>query len=73
MLKFMFGAMIGAALALLLAPKSGEELREDVSNQLNDKFEQGKTMARKVSRRARELSDQAQEQMRRAETSLTAE
>jgi gas vesicle protein len=73
MLKFMFGAMVGAALALLLAPKSGEELREDVSNQLNDKIEQGKTMARKVSRRARELGEQAQEQMRRVDTSLSAE
>jgi gas vesicle protein len=66
MLKFMFGALVGAALALLMAPKSGEELREDLSNQFDDAAERGKKVARKASRRARELGDRAQEQIRRA-------
>ena len=40
-------------------------MREDLSSQVNDSIEQGKTVARKVSRRARELGDQAQEHIRR--------
>lgn len=63
MMKFVFGAVVGAAVALMLAPKSGEELREDFSNRLDDGIEQGKDAARKVSRRARELRDQAHEQI----------
>lgn len=60
-MKFLFGALVGAAVALLFAPKSGEELREHLSDQVNDSIERGKDAARKISRRARELSDQAQE------------
>jgi gas vesicle protein len=61
-MKFVLGALVGAAVALMLAPKSGEDLREDLSNQVDDSIERGKDVVRKVSRRARELGDQAQEQ-----------
>jgi gas vesicle protein len=64
-LKFMGGALLGAAVALVMAPISGEELRDEVSNQIDDGMEQGKAMARKVSRRAREIRGRAQEQLRR--------
>lgn len=70
MLKFVFGAVVGAAVALAFTPKSGEELREDLSDRandlsdrVNDSIERGKDAARKVSRRARELGDQAHEQL----------
>lgn len=63
MLKFVFGAVVGAAVALTFAPKSGEELRADLSDRVNDTMERGKDAARKVSRRARELGDQAHEQL----------
>jgi gas vesicle protein len=70
MLKFVFGTVVGAAIALMLAPKSGEELREDLSDRandlsdrVNDSIERGKDAARKVSRRARELGEQAHEQL----------
>lgn len=65
MLKFIFGALVGATIVLLLAPKSGEELRENLTDQASDSIERGKTVARDVSRRARKLGDQAQEQLRR--------
>jgi gas vesicle protein len=66
MMKFVLGALVGAGIALLMAPKSGEELREDLSDRFDNTIAQGKTVARKVSRRAREFGDQAQEQVRRA-------
>ena len=62
MLKFMFGALLGATVALLLAPKSGEELREDLSDRATDAFERGKGIAQNVSQQARELGSQAREQ-----------
>jgi len=66
MLKFMFGAVLGATIALLVAPRSGEEFRQGLSDQLDDTMEKGKTVARQVSRRAREFGEQAQERVRRA-------
>ena len=62
MLKFMFGALVGAAVALLMAPKPGQELREDLTDQASDAIGRGKDLARNVSKRAREMSDQVQEQ-----------
>lgn len=61
MLKFMFGAVLGAGVALLLAPKSGEDLRDDLTTQVREGIEQGKDIARNVSRKARKLGEQAQE------------
>jgi gas vesicle protein len=64
MIKFILGALAGATIGLLLAPKSGEELREDLSGQLNDTIEQGKAVGRRVSKRARRLTAQTQDQLR---------
>lgn len=44
------GAVIGAATALLLAPKSGRELREDISEQYSN-----------VSQKTQELAGKAKE------------
>lgn len=63
MLKIMVGALLGVTVALLFAPKSGKELREDLSDHANDARKRGRSMARNVSRRARELGDQVQEQL----------
>lgn len=42
--KFLAGASIGAALALLLAPKKGSELRKDLKNKLDELLTNVKTL-----------------------------
>ncbi len=36
LLPFVIGGLVGAGVALLLAPKSGKELRKDISDLAND-------------------------------------
>ena len=37
-LSFLFGALVGAAVALLLAPSSGEELRANIKTQADTEY-----------------------------------
>ena len=64
MFKYILAAAAGVTIGLLFAPKAGEKLREDLSDQMNDSIERGKTAARRISKRAQELGDQAQQQFR---------
>lgn len=50
------GALIGAGIALLLAPKRGEELREDLAHNANEWTSTGATA---LADRAQELKEQA--------------
>ena len=38
MLGFLIGALVGAAVALLLAPSSGEELRTNIKSRANEEY-----------------------------------
>lgn len=42
--KFLVGLGVGAGLGMLFAPKSGEELRKDLKNKLNDFLEEAKNI-----------------------------
>jgi len=42
--KFLVGLGVGAGLGMLFAPKSGEELRKDLKNKLDDFLEQAKSI-----------------------------
>jgi gas vesicle protein len=64
MFKYILAAAAGVTLGMLFAPKAGEKLREDLSDHMNDSIERGKGAARGISKRARELGDQAQQQFR---------
>ena len=56
---FAAGAAVGAAAALLLAPKSGEELRGDISDAVNDGAKQVRSAGRNLKRRAQEIVELA--------------
>ena len=42
--KFLLGLGVGAGLGMLFAPKSGEELRKDLKNKINDFLEEVKNL-----------------------------
>jgi len=65
-LTFVVGAGIGAVAALLLAPKSGEELRGDISEGLNDGVNQVRTTGKDLKRRAQRVVDMTRDQVQDA-------
>jgi gas vesicle protein len=58
---FFLGASLGVGIGMLLAPKSGEELREDLADQLDKGARRARAAGRTVSRRAQEMADQARQ------------
>jgi gas vesicle protein len=63
---FLIGLGIGAATALLLAPKAGEELRGDIADGVNDRVAQARNSVKRIGRRAQALVDQANEHIQDA-------
>jgi gas vesicle protein len=65
-LTFAVGAGIGAAVALLFAPKSGEELRGDIVDGVNDGVNQVRSTGKDLKRRAQRVVDMAKDQVQDA-------
>ena len=65
-LTFVVGVGVGAAAALLLAPKSGEELRDDIVEVVSDGGNQVRATGKDLKRRAQEVVDMASDQVRDA-------
>lgn len=66
LLFFVLGGSIGAALALLFAPKSGRELRHDISQAAGRGYDQIIDKAHRVREQAGEAYDAAKEKGFRA-------
>jgi gas vesicle protein len=58
---FLVGAGIGAVLALLFAPKSGEELRSDIADATRKGIDRSKEAAQQLGAKATEYYDTARE------------
>lgn len=55
------GGVIGAISALLLAPKKGKELREDIATQYHNVSEKTQELAGVVGRKGQEYAEKAKE------------
>ena len=56
---FALGAMVGAAVALLLAPKSGRELREDIADATRKGVDRARETGTQLGARAGEVYESA--------------
>ncbi len=62
-LGFVLGAAVGAMTALLLAPKSGAELRGDISEGVGDAMDQVRSSGEHLKRRAQKLVNSAKDRV----------
>ncbi len=58
---FLCGAALGALAGIYFAPKSGKEMREDLSDQWNEGARRARKASDRVTRRAQEIAGQVQE------------
>jgi gas vesicle protein len=56
---FLIGLGVGAGLALLFAPKSGEETRDEIEGAVNDGVDSVIAQGKKMGRRAQNTFEQA--------------
>jgi gas vesicle protein len=63
---FIVGAGFGAAAALLLAPKTGQQLRDEIGEGASDQINQLRNKATRVGRRAQGLADRVTQQIHEA-------
>jgi gas vesicle protein len=56
---FLFGALTGAGIALLLAPRSGRETREALGEKLKDTADRGRALGERALEKGREAAEAA--------------
>jgi gas vesicle protein len=57
--SFAIGMSVGVVAGLFFAPKSGEQLREQIANGAADGLDQVRTVGKKIGKRAQALVDRA--------------
>ena len=63
LLAFLLGAAAGAGLALLMAPKTGEEVRGKIRDMSKDAMDKGKEYAKTVQEKAKTMMEQGKSAM----------
>jgi gas vesicle protein len=58
---FLCGAALGALAGIYFAPKSGKEMRDDLSDQWNEGARRARKASDRVTRRAQEIAGQVQQ------------
>lgn len=69
-LSFMVGALSGAALAILFAPRSGRETREMLGERLRETKERGRNVGEQALQKGREAAEDAARYMDRQRDAL---
>jgi gas vesicle protein len=57
--SFVAGGLTGAAVALLLAPQSGDRTRKELKDRINDEVERGRKASQRIADKGRDVLEQA--------------
>lgn len=71
-IAFVVGAVIGAALAMFFAVKSGEQIREDLAGKVISSIERGQAKAREIAHQTIRVADRAKDQVQRVQDAVDA-
>ena len=71
-ISFVTGLGVGAAVAMLLTPRSGEEMREMMSEKAEDGRRYAKKRVRELSNVANEVADRGREVIDQQKQAITA-
>ena len=63
---FCAGIFAGSVVTFFVAPKSGEELRADLADQVNQSIERGKLKSKEIADQVTHVGDQVQRELQRA-------
>lgn len=69
-LSFLLGALSGAALAILFAPRSGRETREILGEKLRETADRGRHLGEQAVEKGREAAEDAASYLERQKDSL---
>jgi gas vesicle protein len=70
-ITFGLGAVIGAGLAILFAPKIGKQIREGLE-EVTGSIERGQAKVREIAVQAIRVADRAQDQVQRVQDAVNA-
>jgi len=71
-IAFGVGAVIGAGVAMLVAPKSIGKIREGLADKVTDSIERGQAKVREIAGQAIRVADQAKDQAQRVQGAVDA-
>ena len=71
-IAFGVGAVIGAGVAMLFAPKSIEQIRESLAGRVTDTIERGQAKVREIAGETVRVADQAKDQVQRVQDAVDA-
>ena len=69
---FGVGAVVGAGLAMLFAPKSIEQIRKGLAGKVTDSIELGQAKVHEITSQAIRVADQPKDQVQRVQDAVDA-
>jgi gas vesicle protein len=71
-IAFGVGAVIGAGVGMLVAPKSIEQIREGLASKVTGSIERGQAKVREIAGQAIRVADQTKDQVQRVQDAVDA-